>query len=395
MTGKLRRLGLKAAGIVAIAATIQASVVSVVAAIKNMRPPWFVLVYMILPKHLSWRLFPTRASNPGKAVELPRASGREHALRKSTLVPFAGKRITLRKYMAKTNTKSFVVLHAGKVAGAFGGSTKRYTSWSMAKSITSLAVGTLIAEGKLSYDTTVSEVLPTFAGLGNYDKITVAQLLDMSSGIDMGEHYGIRQRYVGVQGMYMVRSQLEYIRKHTKTYAEPGVEAKYRSVDAAVLGLMVSAASGETLAHVVERAVWRPAGAKRAALWGLDKPGGSEQAFCSCNGTAEDYARVGLWLLTDPPKLAKYLERIRHARDIEPLQPGWRYSSLWWHPPGSTRYQFGLPHARGDYTACGWRGQYLWIDPETETVIVRFADDPASADSDAHIAVFRSLADGL
>lgn len=392
---KTKKTGLIATAVFAIAGAIELGAVSVYAAIRNMRPPWFVLAYMVLPKNLSWRLFPTRATHAGAALPLPVVRAKTGVVRARTQVPFAGGKVQMREYLRRTRTKSLVIVHGGKIVGRFGATTTRYTSWSMAKSITSLAVGVLITEGKIKYTDTVSQLLPTYRGLGNFDSITVADLLDMSSGIKMGEHYGIRQRYVGVQGMYMVRSQLEYIRRHTDTFAAPGAQAMYRSVDAQLLGLMATAASGETLAHVVERAIWRPAGAQRDMLWGLDHPGGSEQAFASANATAEDYARVGLWLLTEPRVLGSHLSRIHEARDIQPLNPGWRYSSQWWHPPGATDLEPDVAIGRGDFTACGWRGQYLWIDPRTQTVIAKFSNDPTPDGATDQIEVFRSIADRL
>lgn len=400
------------AAIVGVAGLVQYVALKVIAARRYMRQPEFVLLYTLTPKHVTWWLFPHRESAPARRAKRLRKARRRGRITGRTLVPATAPQILpesrqtletqgvpqhrLKQYLKRNSVAAMTVLHKGKLAGSFGNPRQRYSVWSVSKSLTSLVIGALINEGKLDRHSTVSDVLPAFRGQGTFDSITVDDLLDMASGIDLGEHYGFWQRYSGVQGMYLAKSLLAFVQGQTKSSARPGHTSCYRSIDAQVLGLMAEAASGERLADLVSRIVWQPAGAATSALWNLDRRGGREQAFCGCAVTTDDLARVGAWLLAGDTGLGRWAFRISHARQvpdrhggltpIEPLEPGWHYSALWWQPPGSD--------ARGDYCARGWRGQYLWIDPRTQTVIA-VAANRRTVDADADIAVFRAIADSL
>jgi CubicO group peptidase (beta-lactamase class C family) len=69
------------------------------------------------------------------------------------------------------------------------------------------------------------------------------------------------------------------------------------------------------------------------------------------------------------------------------------------HPNGSYRNQWWVPgDARGTVYAAGIHGQFVWVDPPTQTVIAKFSScpDPVSlASSRAHTEGFRRVVDLL
>jgi CubicO group peptidase (beta-lactamase class C family) len=59
---------------------------------------------------------------------------------------------------------------------------------------------------------------------------------------------------------------------------------------------------------------------------------------------------------------------------------------LWWHPPGFAE--------NGDYSAIGVYGQYVYVNPEHDAVVVKLSDYGAEQDEAETIEVFRSLVQG-
>jgi CubicO group peptidase (beta-lactamase class C family) len=97
-------------------------------------------------------------------------------------------------YMAGQRSAALIVVQDGRVrleryALDFD-SQGRWTSFSVAKSITSLLVGAAIRDGQTrSMEDKVSDYLPQMKGSA-YDDVNIRQLLTMTSGIRWNEDYG-------------------------------------------------------------------------------------------------------------------------------------------------------------------------------------------------------------
>jgi len=96
-------------------------------------------------------------------------------------------------YMAGQRSAALLVLHDGKVRleryGLDFDSGGRWTSFSVAKSITSTLVGAAIRDGHIrSMDDKVSEYIPQMKGSA-YDDVSIRQLLTMTSGVRWNEDY--------------------------------------------------------------------------------------------------------------------------------------------------------------------------------------------------------------
>src|SRR5882672_10937650 len=96
-------------------------------------------------------------------------------------------------YMAGQRSASLMVVHDGKVrleryGLGFDGSG-RWTSFSVAKSITSTLVGAAIRDGHIkSMDDKVSDYIPQMKGSA-YDDVSIRQLMTMTSGVRWNEDY--------------------------------------------------------------------------------------------------------------------------------------------------------------------------------------------------------------
>ncbi|MEO8922782.1 MAG: serine hydrolase domain-containing protein, partial [Caldimonas sp.] len=96
-------------------------------------------------------------------------------------------------YMAGQRAAALVVVQDGKVRleryGLGFDSSGRWTSFSVAKSITSTLVGAAIRDGYIkSMDDKVSDYIPQMKGSA-YDDVSIRQLLTMTSGVRWNEDY--------------------------------------------------------------------------------------------------------------------------------------------------------------------------------------------------------------
>ncbi|MGK8506186.1 serine hydrolase domain-containing protein [Nocardia asiatica] len=308
-------------------------------------------------------------------------------------VPWRGSRRSIADFLDATHTNSFLVLRGGALTHEWYRdgftATTRQSSWSVAKSIVSLLIGRAVAAGKLAEDDRLVRILPELTTGGAYDTVTIRDLLDMASGVDVSENYNKYLPLTGTARMYLTEDLAGFVRDHQGLRFPPGSAGEYRSVDTQLLGMALARIEGLPLGDLLERDIWAPIGAQDDALWNLDRAGGQEKAFCCLNATARDFAKIGQLVLDGgrvgdaqivPPQ---WIERIRTPA---PHRVGdWPYGAQWWHPTGGDG---------ADLTAVGVYGQYVYVDPPSGTVIVKLSDHGTTQDEQETIEVFRAIARG-
>src|SRR5690606_33587242 len=118
-------------------------------------------------------------------------------------------------------------------------------SFSVAKSIVSILVGIALQEGALqSIDQPVGDYLPEFKE-GAKANITIKHLLWMSSGLNWDESYG-NPLSVTTEAYY--GSDLKKVVRRLEAVEKPGQQFEYKSGDTQVLGFVLEAATGKSLA---------------------------------------------------------------------------------------------------------------------------------------------------
>ncbi|MFC9786917.1 serine hydrolase domain-containing protein [Rhodococcus sp. NPDC127528] len=308
-------------------------------------------------------------------------------------VPWKGGQIPVAEFLDTTKTNAFLVLRDGALTHEWYrdgvGPTTRLASWSMAKSVVSLLVGRAIDAGKLSEDDRLVDVLPELATGGEYDAITVRNLLDMTSGADVSENYNPYFPLTGTARMYLTRDLDAFVRDHRSVQFPPGSRGDYRSVDTQLLGQVLARVEGRPLTDLLAADLWGPVGAEDDATWNLDRDGGQEKAFCCINATAHDFAKIGQLVLdggrvggtqvVPPAWISRISTPAPHPVDK------WGYSAQWWHPTGGDG---------SDLSAIGVYGQYTYVDPSTRTVIVKLSDYGTEQDEQETFGVLRAIAAG-
>ncbi|RHJ91127.1 serine hydrolase domain-containing protein [Parabacteroides bouchesdurhonensis] len=242
-------------------------------------------------------------------------------------------------------------------------------SFSMAKSIVSLATGCAIDDGFIkSVDQPVSDFIPGFEGF-NGKQLTLRHLLTMSAGVDFQEAYS--SPFSPTTKLYY-GNNLQEIAFGMKEIEEPGKRFNYQSGVTQLLAFILEKATGEPLSSYVSRKLWTPMHAEEDALWSMDRKDGIEKAYCCFNSNARDFARFGQLLLNKGSWNGQQLVSASYLE--EAITPD---SSLLYNdtdePNKSYGFQFWslnhdgiqIPYMRGIL------GQYVFVIPERNAVVVR------------------------
>jgi CubicO group peptidase (beta-lactamase class C family) len=309
---------------------------------------------------------------------------------------FQGADLTLDDYLARNPTTGLLIARGDRILVEryqYGRTDRhRFTSWSMAKTVTAMLVGIAIAEGHIrSVDDPAAAYVPELAGT-EYGRTSLRHLLQMSSGVRFREDNtdsddGMRlvaDTYLlqGVGGPSAVTS-------YNERAAPAGTKFSYASVEPQVLGLVLRAATRLPPAGYLEARIWRPIGAEADATWLVDNSG-QEATFCCLNAVLRDYARLGLLLAHDGNWRGRQIipaawvrEATTTRADQPHLWPGvatraFGYGYQTWIIPGRMR-----PGERRMFMLWGVRGQRIYVDPQSRLVMVNTAVHKQSVDGAA------------
>ncbi len=303
-----------------------------------------------------------------------------------TTVTYDGKTMAWQEFLDKSYTNAFLVVRNGVITYEYYNtkagmkSTSLLPSYSMAKTMTSIVIGQLVAQGKLHESDTFVSYFPHWKTGGLFDKVTVQSLLDMEAGVGVTDNYpsGPTGWGVGIAQMYATTDMNWFIDHNRKMLEAPNTKPEYRSVETQMLGLIIQKITGGTVSDYFSKNVWQPVGAANAATWNVDHIGGHEKTFCCFNATARDYARIGLMINNNGYAGANQIVDAawmkRLSTPVVKLDNNWGYGAQVWHPyPGIN-------------LAMGLHGQQIFMDAATRTVIVKLSDFPNGEDPQAAVA---------
>jgi len=343
------------------------------------------------------RVFPARAVARGETVWTF-----EHAPRPlPETYTFDSQDHSLAAFLDRTQTTGLLVVHRGAITheeyrlGA--DETSPFTSWSVAKSVLSALIGIAVEEGHIaSIRDPIGQYVPALAG-SVYADVSIEDALTMSSGMAFDEDYDNPFSDINMlvwRAMAMGQPVEETLAGRNRL-RDPGTFNDYISSDSMALGLVLEAATGVPVAEYLASRLWGPMGAEAGATWSTDRTG-REFAHCCLNAILRDFARFGRLYLDggarDGQQIvpADWVHASVNPTDAH-LQPGQNPASSWTFGYG---YQWWIPEdPQGDFTAIGVWGQYVYVDPAREVVIVKTSADPEFDDNDHEtIAAFRAIA---
>lgn len=264
-------------------------------------------------------------------------------------------------------------------------------SMSVAKSLTSLAVGKALCAGLIpSIDTRVSDLVPEL-GINNFGRSTVREVLTMSSGAwvsafigqpafrgGIGRRPRTGEPYKGFGwpvrlGQVTVAGVLwgDAWRRIDNTDAHPpGRVFGYKAGDTLTAATVVARVSRTSLAGYFDRAVWRNVRGASRGGWEADREGVTV-ASSGAQFRLADWGRIASWVLAARSGrhcFGAYL-RAATSTQVSTQRPGRRahphfagYGYQWWT---ENRYAPG-------FWAVGYAGQYIAIDPDTRKILIKF-----------------------
>lgn len=273
---------------------------------------------------------------------------------------------TLEKNHAALETAAFIIIQNDSIfhESYFDGYSKdsKSNSFSMAKSVITMALGKAIMEGKIkNLDQKVIDFIPELKG--EFAKeVTVGDLSSMASGLNWDEKY---YSPLSIVTRAYFDDDLKKVMLGLEINEKPGQSFKYLSGATQLLAMCIEKATGEYLSDYVSKNFWQPMGAENEALWQLDhNDDGIEKAYCCIASNARDFARFGkLYLNNGNWRGNQILDSAFIKKCITPrFSESPQYGYGWW-----------LHNFLGKdlYYMRGHLGQFVIVIPQDNLIIVR------------------------
>jgi CubicO group peptidase (beta-lactamase class C family) len=166
------------------------------------------------------------------------------------------------------------------------------------------------------------------------------------------------------------------------------VKHAYRSPNTDLAGILIERAGGGRFPDLMSEHLWKPMGARSDAMITVDRIG-TARAAGGMSVTARDLALVGDLVRGQGAGVVPEAficglwsggSRGSWSTGDQPhLFPDGSYRNYWYETGG------------GELAAIGIHGQWIWVDPATQTVIVKLASQTAPVDPALDHAIVQVL----
>lgn len=302
--------------------------------------------------------------------------------KKKTAVPFE-------EVLEKSGTTAFLIVKDDQILYEkyFDDYTKAtdHPSFSVSKSFISALIGIAIDEGHIkSLDDPIRNYLPELDP--SFDPVTLAHVINMQSGIKFSEGYF--NPFGEVAKFYYGTDLKKYVNK-LKVNTTPGETWKYKSGNTQLLSLALESAIKKPLQTYFQEKIWQPIGMEYDASWNIDsKKNQTTKAFCCLNAKARDYAKFARLYLNEGNWNGQQIvpkNWVMQTTSFTDEKSHYRYSHHWWRnvtkddyvPSQEDTTKLKLKEVKApyeDYQARGILGQFMYINPEKDIVIIRLGD---------------------
>jgi CubicO group peptidase (beta-lactamase class C family) len=287
---------------------------------------------------------------------------------------------TLQDYLAHNPTTGLLIARGDTILFEqyqYGRTdSDRFLSQSMAKTILAMLVGIAVSEHAIrSIDDQAAAYVPELAGTA-LGETPIRALLHMASGIAFTEVYDGHDDNATLGRTLFTRGgpgPVAAVAQFNTRVAPPDTLFHYAGVNPEVLGLVLTRATGQTVAAYLQSHIWQPMGAEADGKWTVDVTG-QEIAYGAFNATLRDYARFGRLLAAGG---------VLDGRQIIPRD--WVRDATTWPELGSSLANSGpvpwgygyltwlMPGPRHEFVLEGIHGQRIFVDPVSKLVLVHTA----------------------
>lgn len=287
--------------------------------------------------------------------------------------------------LANSESKSFALIDGNEVVWmgykAPASNNSRFLSMSIGKTVTAMAVGAALCEGRLQPATRVGELVPELADT-HLGKSTVRDLLRMSSGTQEANSdstietpaqrdaiFGGRMSYLDLLRTERASSQ------HRSLFGgrQPGDTFSYGTTDPLTLAVMINRATGSTYAQYVEQKVLIPAGIARPGAIGQDHFGYGQGAG-NVRLTMEDWIRFAVWVKASSLKNDCFGDYVREATRTQ-ISNSSRTAGTAFTGYGYLIWTDNQFSTRDSFWANGYGGQRIGWNRSNNRIMVVFSNE--------------------
>ena len=251
----------------------------------------------------------------------------------------------MKLHLQQPEIKAAVIWKRGEILAESEHSGELYPQYSITKSVLALAIGMLLAEGKLSMTSTVGELLgtPKTALLSD---VSLDSLMTMRSGI-------------AAECLFADRHERDNYLEACLAQNIVPARFQYNNADAYLAGRMAEAAAGEALGDFIARRIFSPLGIVRYAF--ETDPQGHFFGASGLQLSTMDLAKLGVSVLSGELYPSAFLRDATRPHTVSKQGKG--YGLFFWLHPDYW------------YMSGKW-GQRCVMLPHSRAVIAVNADDP-------------------
>ncbi len=305
----------------------------------------------------------------------------------------------LNSFMEEFGSTSLVVVQNGVVIyeAHYNGHVpgQAVASFSVSKSAVSMVLGRMLA-GELSgfMEGSVAQYVPELIDRDSrFENISHSDLINMRSGIAIKREVSFPYFTEDLPLLYYSDSVRKVVLNRAEIESAPG-EFVYNDFNPGLLGLAFERASGRSLPELLQSELWNPMGATNDAVWMTDYEGVPLMA-AGLGAAPIDLALMGQTMLEVGAGLSDVIMQRWHTSSTSissekpansDAEPAWYYENGWWVMPREA----GAP----DYSAIGHLGQYVYVSPQSDLVIVRTGMHKGDWSDEDFIQLFYDVASG-
>jgi len=295
----------------------------------------------------------------------------------------------LAEFLASTETQAFIVIQDDAILyeGYFNGAQRdaMLTSFSTAKSFDSALVGMAIDDGYLpGVEVSITDYLPELLDRDpRFADITIRNVLMMASGIAYEDDRPLLFNGDGALTTYHPDQRM--LALETLSIAEPpGQHFLYDKYHPQLVGLILEQVTGRSVTEYTQRRLWDELGMEFDGAWCLDsEASGFEKMEAGLNARAIDFAKLGRLFLRNGDWDGRQVVSAAWVAESTSIDVGSHrpdyYSDEFGHEvydEGTGWYKyFWYGSSRGDgsydFAARGDHGQFIYVSPAHQLIIVR------------------------
>ena len=305
---------------------------------------------------------------------------------------------SLEDYLNASGTTAILVIHDDKLLYEryFNGydETSLNTSFSMAKSFASALVGIAIDKERIkSVNEPITNYIPELLEKDKrFKSITIRHLLAMSSGIKYEEGGDLPwSEEADDTKTYYATNLRELALENCRIEGKPGKYFEYNNYNPLLVGLILERSTGMPVSRYLQEKLWKPMGMEADGSWSLDSTtSGFEKMESGVNARARDFGRFGMLFAKEGKWEGEQLisrEWVGEStRPDATTDPSSDYQYFWW---------VNTPEGKDHFSARGNYGQYIYVAPEKDLVIVRLGKDEGEQGYDYWIDLFEEVSTKL